>query len=65
VWGRRAEPPSSERGCVEPLSSQQLQAVRAGAFEKARQLDLDAGRAALLADAIAGSLARGALGGTK
>ncbi|MFC4115148.1 hypothetical protein [Nonomuraea zeae] len=41
---------------VAPLTPEQLARVRLAAFEKARQMDLPGDKAALLADAVTGSL---------
>lgn len=52
---RRGEGSSGEGG-MPPLTLEQRQQVRASAYERARQLGLDDGRAAVLADSVVGGL---------
>lgn len=47
---------SSGEGGMPPLTLEQRQQVRASAYERARQLGLDDGRAAVLADSVVGGL---------
>ncbi len=58
MFGRKAETTASgsDEAEIEPLNREQLARVRELALRKGRELDLDETRAALLADAMVGSL---------
>lgn len=59
---RRPDEDVTEQGTepeIPPLSAEQLSRVRRLALDKARELDLDEGKAALLADAMVGRLVLG------
>ena len=59
VFKREATPEAPAAASSPELSDEELERVRAIAFEKAQQLRLPPDRAGLLADAIVGGLATG------